>query len=291
MGCFATFLLFVVAALWIVASATGRFSRRRKQRQLFAQLARQFGGLHQRGGLFSNPSLRLRYGETWATVSEGGSQRPFSGPSLQVRVYWPHAGIRCEIISRTASERPQKYLRVWQSVEVGGEFGSAFEVLGQDSSEVNQLLTSGVRWQIERLSNLGPDRRLHVLIQGGSIFVEKPWPKLHGVLPAQFVQGALEFYDQCMLAKAVGIQFLHTDEAQPLDHVICKVCGERIQDQMVVCRRCKTPHHQDCWQYTGACSVFGCRETTYVLPPVGHTTAPASHAAGREPDLKPDNRP
>jgi hypothetical protein len=126
-----------------------------------------------------------------------------------------------------------------------------------------------VRWQIERLARLSTPPHLHILIQEGVILIERPQAKLRGELPAQCIQGALELYDQCMLAKATGIQFLHTDEAQPLTNVICKVCGEEIQDQMVVCRRCKTPHHLDCWQYTGACSVFGCRETRYVLPSAG----------------------
>jgi hypothetical protein len=40
---------------------------------------------------------------------------------------------------------------------------------------------------------------------------------------------------------------------------ICKVCGEPITDQaVVVCSVCNTPHHRDCWEYVGACSIYGC---------------------------------
>jgi Prokaryotic RING finger family 1 len=39
----------------------------------------------------------------------------------------------------------------------------------------------------------------------------------------------------------------------------CKVCLEPIGDgPIVVCAVCNTPHHRDCWDYVGACSIYGC---------------------------------
>ena len=39
----------------------------------------------------------------------------------------------------------------------------------------------------------------------------------------------------------------------------CKVCGEPIDGGAVVlCSSCNTPHHRDCWEYVGACSIYGC---------------------------------
>ena len=268
MECIATFLLFVMVVLAIVMSVAGRSSRRTKQRKTFAQLARQFNGLYHSGGIFKGPSVRLRYGETWGAISSSRAH----GDCLQVRIHWPHKSC-CELITRTAFGEALKDRRLWQPIDIQGDVARTFEVRGRDTEEVQQLLTSGVCWQIDRLATLGP-LGLYVVIQSGTIVAEKPWSHLSGELPAQFVQGALELYDQCMLAKAVGIQFLHADEAQPLDHVICKVCGEEIRDQMVVCRRCKTPHHLDCWEYTGACSVFGCRETKHSIPAAGRVTPP-----------------
>ncbi len=40
---------------------------------------------------------------------------------------------------------------------------------------------------------------------------------------------------------------------------ICQVCGEGLGDRRVVCARCLTPHHEDCWTYVGTCSVYACR--------------------------------
>ena len=39
----------------------------------------------------------------------------------------------------------------------------------------------------------------------------------------------------------------------------CKVCGEPIDEsEIIVCASCNTPHHRDCWEYVGACSIYGC---------------------------------
>lgn len=45
---------------------------------------------------------------------------------------------------------------------------------------------------------------------------------------------------------------------QPEEHR-CPVCGEGVSSQdAVACGDCGTPHHPDCWEFTGYCSVFGC---------------------------------
>jgi hypothetical protein len=47
----------------------------------------------------------------------------------------------------------------------------------------------------------------------------------------------------------------------PLDQgpPVCKVCLEAIDGgAIVVCSSCRTPHHRECWEYVGACSIYGC---------------------------------
>jgi hypothetical protein len=40
---------------------------------------------------------------------------------------------------------------------------------------------------------------------------------------------------------------------------ICKVCAEAIdQGPVIFCASCRTPHHRECWEYIGACSIYGC---------------------------------
>ena len=45
----------------------------------------------------------------------------------------------------------------------------------------------------------------------------------------------------------------------------CPVCAYPVNDSdPVTCPRCDTPHHRDCWEYTGGCSMFGCDADRWV---------------------------
>lgn len=267
MDCFAIFLACAVLALWIVVAATKRLGGRYRQKQLLIQLQKWFAGKYHSGGLFLRPRLSLRYGQTEARVSVGSGV--FPGSAFQVSIAWPYR-VSCAVHDRTTVAGWELAQRLGPAVEVPGEFGRRFAVHSHDETETRGLLTPGVEWQLQRLLSLGPTPQLQVLIRGGTIEIHKPWRRPQAEAVAQWVQGCLELYDQCMLAKASGIEFLHSDEAQMLDQVICQICGDEIVEQMVVCRRCKTPHHAECWSYTGVCSVFGCRETVCEKPQGSH---------------------
>lgn len=46
------------------------------------------------------------------------------------------------------------------------------------------------------------------------------------------------------------------------ENVICRVCGDALgSEAALACRSCGTPHHKDCWEFTGVCSVYGCGAT------------------------------
>jgi Prokaryotic RING finger family 1 len=82
----------------------------------------------------------------------------------------------------------------------------------------------------------------------------------------QFVEAALDLYDQALLTHTHGITFLEQHAAQVVECAVCRVCGEEIHEGLIFCRRCKTPHHRECWQYVGRCSVFACGETQFREP-------------------------
>jgi hypothetical protein len=283
MECLSVFLLMLFAMAAAIAALANRLAVSRRRRRLFAQLAQRFGGMYDSGGLFSGPRAQLRYGNTAAVVRYASAFGPMPGPALQVRVAWPHTAVRCELVAG-GGNYPLRL--AWPRIPVETAIlGDPFVIAGLDEREVLQLLTAGVKWQLERLQVLGGDPRLYVWIRDGQIVVQKYWPRPRLEPAVQFVQGVLDLYDQCMLAKASGIEFLHPDEAQLLDEVMCNVCGEPIRDDLVYCQRCKTPHHQECWTYAGNCSVFGCRESVYLLP--GHGHSPPTPDEPRWPIRKP----
>lgn len=49
-----------------------------------------------------------------------------------------------------------------------------------------------------------------------------------------------------------------TDDPAPARQVACPVCACPIEGDPVTCPRCATPHHADCWEYSGGCAIFGC---------------------------------
>ncbi|MBI3891326.1 MAG: hypothetical protein HY303_07330, partial [Candidatus Wallbacteria bacterium] len=53
---------------------------------------------------------------------------------------------------------------------------------------------------------------------------------------------------------------------------ICQVCSQEMgadKRPLMECPSCQTRHHQECWDYAGGCSVFGCdRRSGADLPPV-----------------------
>jgi hypothetical protein len=44
----------------------------------------------------------------------------------------------------------------------------------------------------------------------------------------------------------------------------CQVCGARLEAGIVRCSACRTPHHEDCWTWVGACSTYACKERSFV---------------------------
>ncbi len=44
----------------------------------------------------------------------------------------------------------------------------------------------------------------------------------------------------------------------------CQVCGTAIEEaHRVFCRKCRTAHHEECWQYNDGCSTFACGERRF----------------------------
>lgn len=54
-------------------------------------------------------------------------------------------------------------------------------------------------------------------------------------------------------------------EIEVAGQTLCPYCRSAIgeQDEVARCRKCRTVHHEDCWQEQGRCSVFGCGSTSH----------------------------
>ena len=265
MECLLTFLVLLAMLTVAIRLSSGSDSRSARRRN-YQHLAKEFAGVYMPGGLLTTPKVRFRYGTTTAVLTETKSPAAHGNRCTQMQIRWPDFHLRAEI--RPAGQALEATsLRGMKAVTSGDDdFDRQFLIRGDDEQEVRQLLTDGVRWQIQRLRDLIDDDGLYILITHGRIYIQKPRLVRRYANLKHLVQRSFELYDQAMITQAVGIEFVDSDEAQSLDGVICKVCGESIESDLVFCQRCKTPHHGECWHYAGACSVYGCQERTYLRP-------------------------
>jgi hypothetical protein len=255
-----------VAALIVVAVRAQRKADR--WNVVYRAVAARHAGSCSPAGWMGRPSIRFRYGATHVLIN---TQSQAGIPYTQVFISWPDAEFRCEIQSlRDGAARPS-FPRGLVEADLGDEdFTRRFAVHTNNINLARVLLSDGVRWQVERLrAFLGHDN-VGISMHRGRIHIRKATYLRRQEELEEFILLSLEFYDQGMLTRSVGIEFVDGGEAQIVREAVCKVCGEDIVTDMVFCRRCKTPHHVECWQYYGACSTYGCRETRFVAPRIAN---------------------
>ncbi|MHB8969273.1 MAG: RING finger protein [Pirellulaceae bacterium] len=260
-------LLILFAVVSAVISGIGARIGPRGPARVYELLMRNFGGTYQGGGLLRRCHVRFRYGPTWVTVKPGS--RRGRHRSMQVVIPWPDGRLDWQLESRATTEQSPPSLQGHEIPTGDADFDQRYFVSGRHVDEIRRLLSDGVRWQVNNVGQVPHPAPIRISIRQGWLIVEK----LHNFKRPEelhaFTQQCLELFDQAMLTRSEGIEFVGgADEAQPVENPLCKICGEPIASDMVVCRRCHTPHHLDCWQYNGLCSTFGCRETRFQIPTV-----------------------
>lgn len=280
MACFAFVIIFVVIALLFHGQAAGWGPR--SVTRAFQALPRRFGGVCHGGRFLQSPSVRFQYGPTWVTISIRKGRA--TAPTTRAHLKWPD---RCtDLVVTTRDPMEADVGTVSSLVTIGDQqFQQQYVVNGSPARDVKSLLSDGVRWQIEKLAQSFDCRYLSFSIQGGQMQIDKPTLFRRREDLELFTQLCLELFDQAMLTRSEGIEFLEgSTEAQIIENPICQICGESIESEMIVCQRCRTPHHLDCWQYTGRCSTFGCQESRYEVPRVAQPVLPPDEDVSPEPD-------
>jgi len=147
---------------------------------------------------------------------------------------------------------------------------SSFVCYTQEEYAARRLLDSAARRLIESLYYQLPIHGLYLGLASDQMMVKKVFPV------DSFTRSNLERLNGSLLALINGFRELliieKVDEALSdlINAVVieeiptCRVCGEQIFLEKVHCLACETPHHRDCWEYTGACAMFGCGADEFV---------------------------
>jgi hypothetical protein len=249
----------------LVASAGAWISGNRFR--AYRLLAAGYQGRYENRGLSDPPTVSFSH--------NGSSVRVGLAPQVPGQVLGPRTRVvarfrqglpfRLELapVSRPSPPQPPRGTRL---VRVGDpEFDRGFVVQANDPDMARAFLNPSVRASIARLQRLAPPSGMLISINPERLLVQvdRNLAQLADAL-LQAVHEALVVHDglQAGVASRVnqGIEIVATGPASPDDAgpPVCKVCGEAIVTPAVVCATCRTPHHRDCWEFVGSCSIYGC---------------------------------
>jgi len=174
------------------------------------------------------------------------------------------------------------FLEVWPSgstypplrVSMGGDgvsigdpaFEAAYIVRADDPHFARALLGPEARDLFEQGRRIGAGGRLRLNVDRLRLRIQKEEALASPRDLVSLVRvglGMLERVRDAVESRA-AVQFF--DAAPPPDSKPnCPVCGAGVADGRVACRRCRTPHHRECWDYARGCSMFACGETRFSL--------------------------
>jgi hypothetical protein len=267
---------FVLVALGLaLAIAAVSSSRSGQWNEAFGHVARRFHGTLYPGGWIHTPGVWLQHGEaqarlTISTIRGAGRER-----CVQFTIQQREIQNRGEIFYYQTRETLLPLKRGLSSVEFDWEdFRRRWQVLADDGDAMRQLLSDGVRLAIEMLWRQPIPSEMLISLSPGWLVVRKVWHNPRGIDVEGFVERACALSDQLNLAAAAGIEFISGNQPQLLESARCGVCGDGLAHEIVVCRRCNTPHHRECWQYGGGCATYGCGGRECAVPGVAPLARP-----------------
>ncbi|MEX2027450.1 MAG: RING finger protein, partial [Pirellulaceae bacterium] len=229
------------------------------------------------GGWFHQPHWPLQYGETFVrlttyTVGRGASTTRM----VELIAQFPDSCCRLEVFPRSADTSllslPMDLAPV---LLAGDDFASAWTILASDEAQARVLLSQQVRFHLHQLRRTPEWSDVSLSIRTGWLVLRRKWTSQRPADLETFVELALGLVDQIQLTRTIGIDFVEEGQVKVIDDARCLVCGEGLVIDLVYCRRCKTPHHRECWDFSGGCSTYGCRETQFLIP---HHLPPAEGA-------------
>lgn len=257
----------VVAAVgaWI---SGGRF-------RAYRALAARYRGRYENRGISEPPTVSFVY--------NGSNVRVGLAPQVQGQALGPRTRVvarfrqgipfRMELAPavRPAPAQPPKGTRL---VRVGDpDFDRGFVVQANDIDMAQGFLSPLVRGAIGRLLRLAPPSGMLVSINPERLLVQVDRnlaPQGDALLVA--VNEALTIHDglqhgvSSRLNQGIAIVAAGPSSLEDAGPPICKVCGDQIGPASVLCVVCKTPHHRDCWEFVGSCSIYGCTGKQCVSP-------------------------
>ncbi|MEM7453460.1 MAG: RING finger protein [Planctomycetota bacterium] len=221
-------------------------------------------GMAIEGGCCEIPQVVLRHGESKVHLQFRVYKSNKTRRMLVLTAPWPDSSARITIYRETFWTRAKSYIGL-EDIKVGDrDFDDLFVLQSNRPDELPATLHQAVRSLLTRIHSrmFGPS--LNINIVGGRVTMAIESRSWKFLLVDQQIDEFLELHD-LLTQSAKPDLYKPSSSWTPIERDgVCLVCGEGIQSQRVECKRCRTPHHKECWDYIGSCSIFGCGSGTAV---------------------------
>ncbi len=260
------FFLFPFVILVVVITTLVLVFRAQQARLRIAleAVAARWQGRAYDGGLFGNSFAELQISGLSARLQ---FKKPNKQTLTELTIHFPDGRLRLEIYPQTIVHQVGKLLGM-QDIEVGRPaFDDAFIIQGNDLLLIREYLSLESQAAIQALASFTFYYNLHLTISGGTLRVTKQGVAQRELELVTFISAFETLFLALVSTRTLGIEFLPTTAPPRVSTSHCQVCGEGLQGPLVYCASCQTPHHLECWQYVGACSVYACGQKRYRATP------------------------
>lgn len=234
-----------------------------KVRSDLEQVARQLEGIVVWLGdwLFHLPQVRFHHHGLPAEIRF--SKRGENSHYTHVQIDWSGPALRCEIFPEDFLAGLRKLMGMRDIVVGSPPFDQAFLITGDDEPGIKALLGPAVREAVFELARITSG--IHIRIGSRSLTVTTRGLISDPPRLLELVHYCCRLCDAVIAGLGEGIEFVEGGQVQPrpLAQSRCMVCGEALAADVVFCKSCKTPHHRECWSYSGGCSTYGCGGRKY----------------------------
>lgn len=266
-------VLYGVVRLIVALTSGGLGGRYRAYRTL----ATNYRGRYESRGLVDPPTVSFTHGGSavrvgLAPVVPGQSNPPRTRIVTRFGEGLPY---RLELFP-ALRPAPAQMARGTRTVRTGDHAFDRDFIARANDPDVTLSLTRdpAVRLVLDHLRKLAPPAGILVAVNPERMLVQVDRDLGATKTGLELAVGlALRLHDRLIdhvaSRAAEGIDIVESGSAAPEDAgpATCKVCGESIEGEHVVCTTCRTPHHGDCWSFVGGCSIYGCKGKQSVPTP------------------------
>ncbi len=264
------FLIVMFVVLIIGVAIAVQASQRNAMNNVYRLFAQRVGGTLTEGSLWTFPTVTFAHDGASALLDVYATGGKNSTLYTQLTfTFYHNSSFRCEISPEGFLQEIGKFFGM-QDIEVGYRtFDDHFIVKSDDIETVRNFLNAAVQQELLKLKQLRRNDHIYLSMNSSRLLIKKLslLNRLEDLIA--FYESSGRICDEVMTllgaSGAGAIQILDVSFDGAVETPVCQVCGDEVTSNKVICRRCRTPHHRDCWEYNGGCSVYACKERRYIV--------------------------